>query len=66
MEDAFWVWVLRAKYGWKDQIPDSIARMTKDSGNASAEGVVRDLFGKWILGFNRYLGKCSPFEATLW
>ncbi|KAK5795464.1 hypothetical protein PVK06_036732 [Gossypium arboreum] len=35
-------------------------------GNASAGGILWDQLGNWILGFNRYLGKCSPFEAELW
>ncbi|MBA0696307.1 hypothetical protein Goari_002867 [Gossypium aridum] len=28
--------------------------------------VLRDHNGKWIIGFNRRLGKCSIFEVELW
>ncbi|MFQ6666409.1 hypothetical protein Gotur_032765 [Gossypium turneri] len=34
--------------------------------NAFAGGVVRDQAEKWILGYNHYLGSCTPFEAELW
>ncbi|MBA0634063.1 hypothetical protein Godav_022221, partial [Gossypium davidsonii] len=37
----------------------------KASGNASVGGVVRDRVSNWILGFNHYLGRCSPLEAEL-
>ncbi|MBA0576217.1 hypothetical protein Golob_025086, partial [Gossypium lobatum] len=29
-------------------------------------GVIRDGKGKWILGNNRFLGKCSVAVAELW
>ncbi|KAH1097100.1 hypothetical protein J1N35_014021 [Gossypium stocksii] len=38
----------------------------RDSGNAAAGGVVRDLDGNWIVDFNRVLGLCTPFEAEVW
>ncbi|MBA0610458.1 hypothetical protein Godav_011306, partial [Gossypium davidsonii] len=37
-----------------------------ESSLATAGGVMRDRRGKWILGFNRYLGICSVLEAELW
>ncbi|MBA0570121.1 hypothetical protein Golob_003806 [Gossypium lobatum] len=37
--------------------------VARDMGNASAGGMLRDQLGNWILGFNQYLGKCSPSEA---
>ncbi|KAG8478292.1 hypothetical protein CXB51_028085 [Gossypium anomalum] len=37
-----------------------------DTGTAVAEGVARDRNGQWLFGFNRYIGKCSIFEAELW
>ncbi|MBA0832850.1 hypothetical protein Goarm_017209 [Gossypium armourianum] len=40
--------------------------MAKDSGHAATGGVVRDRDGNWIMGFGRYLGVCSPFEAEVW
>ncbi|MBA0692966.1 hypothetical protein Goari_010486, partial [Gossypium aridum] len=36
------------------------------SGNTSASRVVRNQTRNWILGFNHFLGKCSPFEAKIW
>ncbi|MBA0878535.1 hypothetical protein Goshw_025902 [Gossypium schwendimanii] len=36
------------------------------SGNVATDGVVRDQQRNWILGFNCYLGRCTPFEAELW
>lgn len=38
----------------------------RNIGQISANGVIRDSNGKWILGFNHYLGNCPPFEAELW
>ncbi|MBA0850372.1 hypothetical protein Goshw_028800 [Gossypium schwendimanii] len=40
--------------------------IARETGNIVAGGMLRDQFGNWILGFNRYLGKCSPFKAELW
>ncbi|MBA0854915.1 hypothetical protein Goshw_006589, partial [Gossypium schwendimanii] len=36
------------------------------SGNATARGVIRNGNGEWIMGYDRYLGKCSIFDAELW
>ncbi|MBA0612531.1 hypothetical protein Godav_013127 [Gossypium davidsonii] len=36
------------------------------SGNATARGVIRNGNEEWIMGYNRYLGKCSVFDAELW
>ncbi|KAH1091709.1 hypothetical protein J1N35_018966 [Gossypium stocksii] len=33
---------------------------------AAAGGVARDHEGNWIMGFTRFLGVCSPFEAEVW
>ncbi|MFQ6628371.1 hypothetical protein Gotur_007819 [Gossypium turneri] len=35
-------------------------------GNATARGVIRNGNGEWIMGYNRYLDKCSVFDAELW
>ncbi|MBA0765641.1 hypothetical protein Gotri_014801, partial [Gossypium trilobum] len=40
--------------------------VARDSGNAATGGVARDRNGNWIVGFNRFLGVCSPFEAEVW
>lgn len=40
----------------------AVARVTR---YASTEGVVRDQFETWLLGFSHYLSKCSPFEVEL-
>ncbi|KAK5776658.1 hypothetical protein PVK06_044618 [Gossypium arboreum] len=40
--------------------------VTRNSGHAISGGVVRDRDGIWIMGFGRYLGVCSPFEAEVW
>ncbi|KAH1057185.1 hypothetical protein J1N35_035250 [Gossypium stocksii] len=32
----------------------------------AASGVIHDGKGNWILGYNRYLEKCSVFAAELW
>ncbi|KAK5818964.1 hypothetical protein PVK06_023918 [Gossypium arboreum] len=37
-----------------------------DSGLVAAGGVLRDKEGQWIIGFHRFLGKCSVFNAELW
>lgn len=36
-----------------------------DSGHAKARGVLRDVNGDWILGYNKYLRKCSIFDVEL-
>ncbi|KAK5818680.1 hypothetical protein PVK06_023624 [Gossypium arboreum] len=40
--------------------------VANDNGNASNGGVLRDHHENWILEFNRYLGRCTVFEAELW
>ncbi|KAH1129774.1 hypothetical protein J1N35_001152, partial [Gossypium stocksii] len=40
--------------------------VARASRNASVGGVVCDRVDNWILGFNHYLGRCSPLEAELW
>ncbi|MBA0669835.1 hypothetical protein Goklo_024676 [Gossypium klotzschianum] len=35
-------------------------------GFSIASGVIRDGKGKWILGYNQSLGKCSVAVAELW
>ncbi|KAH1031566.1 hypothetical protein J1N35_043740 [Gossypium stocksii] len=39
--------------------------VARDFGFAASEGVVRGHDGKWIVGFTRFLGVCSSFEAEL-
>ncbi|MBA0753391.1 hypothetical protein Gogos_022207 [Gossypium gossypioides] len=40
--------------------------MAKVTWSASVGGVLRDQDGNWILGFNCYLGNCTPFDEELW
>ncbi|MBA0557442.1 hypothetical protein Golob_014511 [Gossypium lobatum] len=40
--------------------------VAKDLGYATIGGVARDRDGNWIVGFNRFLGMCSPFKAKVW
>ncbi|KAK5834247.1 hypothetical protein PVK06_018124 [Gossypium arboreum] len=40
--------------------------VARDSGYAATGGVVRYHVGNWIIGFTRFLGVCSPFEAEVW
>ncbi|MBA0568701.1 hypothetical protein Golob_006174, partial [Gossypium lobatum] len=37
-----------------------------NTGLSIASGVIRDGMGKWILGYNWFLGKSSVFIAELW
>lgn len=39
--------------------------MSTSSGHTTAGGVVWDHQGNWILGYNIFLGHCTPFEAEL-
>lgn len=38
----------------------------RNTRKAAVGGVARDVAGNWILGFNHFLGTCSPFVAELW
>ncbi|KAK5832536.1 uncharacterized protein LOC108450866 [Gossypium arboreum] len=40
--------------------------VSRDSGYAATGGLALDHEGNWIVGFNRFLGVCSPFEAEVW
>ncbi|MBA0757404.1 hypothetical protein Gotri_020505 [Gossypium trilobum] len=40
--------------------------IVRDSGYAAIGGMARDRDGSWIVGFNRFLGMYSPFEAKVW
>ncbi|MBA0701430.1 hypothetical protein Goari_005495 [Gossypium aridum] len=37
-----------------------------EDGFATTRGKFHDNSGQWILGYNRFLGSCSVFEAELW
>ncbi|KAH1105904.1 hypothetical protein J1N35_009672 [Gossypium stocksii] len=37
-----------------------------NTGLSAAGGVIRDGMRKWILGYNRFLGKCFVFVAEMW
>ncbi|KAK9036244.1 hypothetical protein V6N11_078252 [Hibiscus sabdariffa] len=50
--------------GWLKLNTDG-ARSLVD-GSASYGGVLRDHNGKWIHGFNKFIGRCSVVEAELW
>ncbi|MBA0553649.1 hypothetical protein Golob_012812 [Gossypium lobatum] len=52
------------KGNWIQMYTDGAVKA--ESGLATVGGVMRDRSGKWILGFNRYLGICSVLEAELW
>ncbi|MBA0671524.1 hypothetical protein Goklo_028954, partial [Gossypium klotzschianum] len=39
--------------------------VARDSGYAATGRVAQDRDGNWIVGFNRFLGMCSPFEAKI-
>lgn len=39
--------------------------VSTSSGHAVGGGVVRDHQRNWILGYNRFLGYCTPFEVEL-
>ncbi|KAK8583323.1 hypothetical protein V6N13_022030 [Hibiscus sabdariffa] len=41
------------------------ARNTVD-GSSACGGVLRDHHGTWIIGFTKYVGRCSVVEAELW
>ncbi|KAA3482563.1 LINE-type retrotransposon LIb DNA [Gossypium australe] len=40
--------------------------VSSNTRDAAVGGVARDHKGNWLMGFNRFLGTCSPFEAELW
>ncbi|KAH1072825.1 hypothetical protein J1N35_025153 [Gossypium stocksii] len=40
--------------------------MVRETSYAATRGVVRDNDGNWIMGFSRYLGVYSLFEAEVW
>ncbi|KAH1107514.1 hypothetical protein J1N35_011282 [Gossypium stocksii] len=74
LSDPFHIW-LSTNLCCHDSLQDKAANwvllfsdgaIAKDSRNASAGGVVRDRNGNWILGYNHFLGRCSPLEAELW
>ncbi|MBA0828709.1 hypothetical protein Goarm_013352, partial [Gossypium armourianum] len=37
-----------------------------DTGFSAVGGVIQDVIGKWVLGYNRFLGKSSAFVVELW
>ncbi|KAG8485674.1 hypothetical protein CXB51_018959 [Gossypium anomalum] len=38
----------------------------QDEGLTAVGGLVRDQNGRWIMGFNKYLGNCIGTEVGLW
>ncbi|KAH1057201.1 hypothetical protein J1N35_035266 [Gossypium stocksii] len=40
--------------------------ITRDSGYATAGGLIRDSSGNWIVGFTHYLESYSPLEVEFW
>ncbi|MBA0844754.1 hypothetical protein Goarm_022671, partial [Gossypium armourianum] len=36
------------------------------TGLSVTGGVIWDETGKWLLGYNRFLGKCLVFDTELW
>ncbi|MBA0751544.1 hypothetical protein Gogos_000461, partial [Gossypium gossypioides] len=49
---------------WVYLCTDSV--VARDTSNTATEGVLRDHFGNWIMGFNHYLGNCFSFVAKVW
>ncbi|KAK9006339.1 hypothetical protein V6N11_035380 [Hibiscus sabdariffa] len=45
-------------------MPSATAKNPKSMG--SIGGLIRDIEGSWIMGFNRSLGATSIFNAELW
>ncbi|KAG8498348.1 hypothetical protein CXB51_007034 [Gossypium anomalum] len=62
MEDS--LEVQRSPKGKVFHLADGSVRLEDDS--AVARGVVRNRNRGWIIGYNRFLGSCSMFEAELW
>ncbi|KAA3472337.1 Retrovirus-related Pol polyprotein LINE-1 [Gossypium australe] len=54
--DEYW------KIPWKYQD----GAVNSNPGAAAAGVVARDHAGNWIMGFNRFLGNCTPIEAEIW
>ncbi|KAH1090753.1 hypothetical protein J1N35_018010 [Gossypium stocksii] len=40
--------------------------VSRTSGRAAAGGVIRDSSGDWVMGYSRFLGNYSVFDAELW
>lgn len=40
--------------------------ISRTSRKAATGRVVRDSTGNWVMGYNRFLGTCSIFDAELW
>ncbi|MFQ6642034.1 hypothetical protein Gotur_014917 [Gossypium turneri] len=51
-------WTKKSSLAPKDGLIDNI-------GRATTRGVVRDGTGDWVIGYNRFLGNCSVFDAEL-
>ncbi|KAH1074811.1 hypothetical protein J1N35_027139 [Gossypium stocksii] len=53
-----------AKDVWMRILPEELKQ--RNTGYAASGGIARDHEGNWIMGFTRFLGVCSPFEAEVW
>ncbi|KAH1121921.1 hypothetical protein J1N35_005081 [Gossypium stocksii] len=45
---------------------ESNGAVVGDSGFTASSRIIQDFNGKWIVGYTRFLGVCSLFEAELW
>ncbi|KAK5839190.1 hypothetical protein PVK06_007960 [Gossypium arboreum] len=45
---------------------NAVGAVSRTSGRAAAGGVIWDSTGNWIMGYNRFIGNCSIFDAELW
>ncbi|MBA0862514.1 hypothetical protein Goshw_009528, partial [Gossypium schwendimanii] len=60
----FFIWLEHSSVcGVCGDISEDILHAIRD---CNATGTVRNRNGKWIFGFNRFLGSYSVFEAELW
>lgn len=48
---------------WVNIFSDGVVE--RDTGKATAGEVIQDKNDNWIMGFNHFLGTCTPFEAEL-
>ncbi|MBA0550679.1 hypothetical protein Golob_021603, partial [Gossypium lobatum] len=55
-----------AKEAWMHVVPIEQQNSGASHWECFSGGVLRDQAGNWILGYNRYLGSCTPFEAELY
>ncbi|KAH1098440.1 hypothetical protein J1N35_015361 [Gossypium stocksii] len=57
-----------AKEVWMLVLPEQLKQriVVRDTGLGATGGIASNKKGNWIVGFTRFLGVCSPFEAEVW